>query len=486
MDAIVMNMQPQTAGTGAGQQTAAANRMPAAENKGAFVRLLQQMTGSGSGAQQTAQVSGDTHAALSSGAMSMQMLAVLLAEEAGTTELAALVGKLLAQLQADGARAEELMEDPAFADWLAEAAVLIGLVPARQGEAEPQLIREGQLTAADAEALLARLYSRLASGQPDAQTIQAASNLRAAMQQLADSVTAGTTPEQATPKAAASSAHPVVQTAQPNPVQGRETGLTPFRGVETAQPAVQTAEQLPAASSRQLLDRLAHMRPNVVIVAEQSAETAESLTMAVKTGETPAVTAQAASAEEVPHAATPAVPNQTVPVKPLDAPVQQADVRTAVLNARQFAEDMADWMVKQFTVTRAGALSEAKITLVPEHLGQLDVKISVQNGTVTAVFAAETAGAREMLEYQLPMLRVALQQQGFQVERLIVSQQTAGPGTGSFQEERQRHAGEQERKQGGTREAVTETESFDYLPDLDASYGGESALRYGSTFHATA
>jgi len=132
-------------------------------------------------------------------------------------------------------------------------------------------------------------------------------------------------------------------------------------------------------------------------------------------------------------------------------------------------------------------LSEARIRLIPEHLGELDVKISVQNGTVTALFTAETAAAREMLEMQLPMLRTALQQQGFQVDRLVVTQQqTGGPAPGFAQDERGQHAGNQERRQGGAREAVAETEPFDMLlPDMDAPYD-DILLSQGSTFHATA
>ena len=44
---------------------------------------------------------------------------------------------------------------------------------------------------------------------------------------------------------------------------------------------------------------------------------------------------------------------------------------------QQFAEAMQGLVVKQFSLTKASGVSEARISLYPENLGQVDVRISV-------------------------------------------------------------------------------------------------------------
>jgi len=102
----------------------------------------------------------------------------------------------------------------------------------------------------------------------------------------------------------------------------------------------------------------------------------------------------------------------------------------------RFAELVTGMTVKQFGLTQSNGVSEARITLLPEHLGQVDVKITVHNGQLTALFVTDNAAAREMLENQLAVLRNSLQSQGLQVEKLEV---THNPfQSEAFQEQRGR------------------------------------------------
>ncbi|BBH20871.1 hypothetical protein Back11_22160 [Paenibacillus baekrokdamisoli] len=89
---------------------------------------------------------------------------------------------------------------------------------------------------------------------------------------------------------------------------------------------------------------------------------------------------------------------------------------------QEFAETVQGLVVKQFSVTKSNGVSEARIMLYPEHLGQVDVRISVINGLLTAHFQTDTVAAKDMLENQMAQLRSALQSQGLQVDKLEVSQ----------------------------------------------------------------
>jgi len=107
---------------------------------------------------------------------------------------------------------------------------------------------------------------------------------------------------------------------------------------------------------------------------------------------------------------------------------------------QQFAEQMGKFLIKQFQLTQGNGVSEAKLTLTPEHLGQVDIRIVMQNGQLTAHFMTENAMARDLLENQMSQLRSALNGQGLQVERLEVVQQPASSASTSFMQHDQRQS----------------------------------------------
>ncbi|SDL82699.1 flagellar hook-length control protein FliK [Paenibacillus jilunlii] len=122
---------------------------------------------------------------------------------------------------------------------------------------------------------------------------------------------------------------------------------------------------------------------------------------------------------------------------------------TPPVPVHQFANEMTSFITGKLEIVKKGGVAEATITLFPENLGQVDVKITMQNGHLVAQFLTEHAGAKDMLEQQMSQLRSALQHQGLQVEKLEVtqnntplqsqyngSQQGRGAGSGSQQQER--------------------------------------------------
>ncbi|MGG3455678.1 flagellar hook-length control protein FliK [Paenibacillus rhizolycopersici] len=91
----------------------------------------------------------------------------------------------------------------------------------------------------------------------------------------------------------------------------------------------------------------------------------------------------------------------------------------------QFAKEMSGFLVNKLDIVNLKGVSEARISLYPEHLGQVDVRITMQNGQLTAQFMTEHAFAKESLEQQMAQLRTALQSQGLQVNKLEVTQNSA-------------------------------------------------------------
>lgn len=197
---------------------------------------------------------------------------------------------------------------------------------------------------------------------------------------------------------------------------------------QAAPAAVQTTVTVKAVSLLDQLNRNA-VSPNLLqVIAGQQQPNEQSDEPTVSTEDAPV--AINLSTQQATDAARTLMTARTVQV-PQQVPAQQ------------FAETMANLMVNKFEVKTAVGMSEAKLTLTPEHLGQVDVRISVQNGQLTALFITDTSAAKDMLDNQLALLRANLQSQGLNVEKLEVSQQSfdsqmaqqQGSGSGRQQSE---------------------------------------------------
>lgn len=166
----------------------------------------------------------------------------------------------------------------------------------------------------------------------------------------------------------------------------------------------------------------------------------------------------------------------TQPAKASDGTVRLAAMpeQTARVPLGQLSERLGEWMAR-FTSTGGNVKTETVLRLVPEHLGSVEVKLSIQNGQLSATIAAETAMAKEALETNLAALRTTLQQHGVTVERLVVSQMSsAEPQTGMFQDGKQQQR--QSPGQGEPRARTKDDGEEDWLEQLAAGTELESML----------
>jgi len=154
---------------------------------------------------------------------------------------------------------------------------------------------------------------------------------------------------------------------------------------------------------------------------------------------------------------------------------QQAPV---TVPGQQFAEQMDKFLVKQFTLTGGNGISEANINLHPEHLGEVQIKLTMQHGQLSAQFVTHNEAAKELLENQMAQLRGSLQSQGIQVDRVEVVQQQPAADASAFmnQERRRQHSGgggESKGSSGGTETLEQFEEELERTASLkDAGYGG--------------
>jgi flagellar hook-length control protein FliK len=96
----------------------------------------------------------------------------------------------------------------------------------------------------------------------------------------------------------------------------------------------------------------------------------------------------------------------------------------AVVSVSQFAPEVSEWASHQIKISNdMQGNTEAKISLYPQHLGQVEIKITSHQGQISAEIITNTLMGKEAMEGQLNDLKHALQQQGFQVQKLDVSYQ---------------------------------------------------------------
>ncbi|MNO53237.1 Flagellar hook-length control protein FliK [compost metagenome] len=151
----------------------------------------------------------------------------------------------------------------------------------------------------------------------------------------------------------------------------------------------------------------------------------------------------------------------------ITAPLK-ADVPVPPVPVHQFAQEMTGFITGKLEIVQKGGVAEATISLFPENLGQVDVKITMQNGHLVAQFMTEHSGAKDMLEQQMNQLRAALQSQGLQVEKLEVTQNNTPLNSQWGQEGRQPNSGS---GQQGRRSKESREEANDAI--LAAELNGE-------------
>lgn len=84
----------------------------------------------------------------------------------------------------------------------------------------------------------------------------------------------------------------------------------------------------------------------------------------------------------------------------------------------------------------SGDRTEMQMTLEPRELGKLGMRISMENGLVTASFHAESHTVKQLIEAELPRLKDSLQQQGIHLDQ--VSVQIGGGQSEGFSERQMR------------------------------------------------
>lgn len=122
-------------------------------------------------------------------------------------------------------------------------------------------------------------------------------------------------------------------------------------------------------------------------------------------------------------------------IKPLDhaffsfsvAPTTgHPEAQALSVEARKFPHEFSELLKSKIQMQKFDGNIQAKFALNPQHLGHVDITVKIHEGQVVAQFFADTAMGKELIESQIEILKHALQEQGMQVSRVDVYNQTQG------------------------------------------------------------
>lgn len=110
--------------------------------------------------------------------------------------------------------------------------------------------------------------------------------------------------------------------------------------------------------------------------------------------------------------------------------------KTQAFKSINSTEVISQIMEKMKTTVKQD-MSEVKILLRPEHLGEVSLKIATQNGIVTAQFTAENQKVKEIIESNFNQLKDMLLEKGIDVGNLEVDVSDKGQQFNNFENQQQ-------------------------------------------------
>jgi flagellar hook-length control protein FliK len=157
------------------------------------------------------------------------------------------------------------------------------------------------------------------------------------------------------------------------------------------------------------------------------------------------------------QAADPMLSSTTATSK-VEQTVKQATALTQQVNVT----DVIEQIMNQVSLTKVGGqFTEMRMTLRPESLGDIVLRVLTQNGIVMAQFEAESQRVKEALEADFNLLRDALQEQGIQFSELSVFvRQDEEERMSQFERARQGSRNRMEAINGADEEVVQEQVSY--------------------------
>lgn len=154
---------------------------------------------------------------------------------------------------------------------------------------------------------------------------------------------------------------------------------------------------------------------------------------------------------EIESSAVEAALQPAAPVESAKAQAVQSAPRaeTPIVRMANLVEDLSGLLRGSMRLSGTGENAQIKVSIFPEHLGHLDIRLTTVDGKVAAQIFTSSLMAKEAIEMQLNQLRNAMLQQGVNLDRIEITQQSPQQSFGQ-QSANPDQRFNQQQKQGAT------------------------------------
>lgn len=150
------------------------------------------------------------------------------------------------------------------------------------------------------------------------------------------------------------------------------------------------------------------------------------------------------SVESAPQTEATAAPVESAKAQTVQ-PAPRAE--TPVVRMANLVEDLSGLLRGSMRLSGTGENAQIKVSIFPEHLGHLDIRLTTVDGKVAAQIFTSSLMAKEAIEMQLNQLRNTMLQQGVNLDRIEITQQSAEQSFGQ-QTANPEQRSNQQQKQG--------------------------------------
>ena len=126
----------------------------------------------------------------------------------------------------------------------------------------------------------------------------------------------------------------------------------------------------------------------------------------------------------------------------------EAPAPTPTVRMSNLIEELSDVMKGSFSLNGNKEGTQIKVSIFPEHLGHLDIRLTELNGKIAAQIFTSSMVTKEALDMQINQLRNALMQQGVTVDRIEVTHQDTQQSFGQQNANPDQRFTQQQQKQG--------------------------------------
>lgn len=134
-------------------------------------------------------------------------------------------------------------------------------------------------------------------------------------------------------------------------------------------------------------------------------------------------------------------------VKSAQAPRPEAAAPTPTVRMSNLAEELSEVLRNSLKLTTSAEGTQIKVSIFPEHLGHLEIKLTELNGKITAQIFTSSFAAKDALDLQVNQLRNTLMQQGVAVEKIEISQNSPEQSFGQQTAHPEQRFSQQQQKQ---------------------------------------